>query len=102
MARLFISHSSRDKEFVRRLAADLQELGHEVWLDEWHVQVGDCIVTKLEHGVSEAQYVVVVMSRDAVQSGWVEREWKAKYWEEVERGQVSVLPVLLQDCEIPA
>jgi len=101
MAKIFISHSSRDKEFVRRLALDLREMGHEPWLDEWEIRVGDCIVTEVGKGVSEAHYVVIVLSPNSVISNWVEREWKTKYWEEIERQQTQVLPILLQDCTIP-
>ena len=32
----------------------------------------------------------------------VEREWQTKYWDEVQKQAIQVLPVLLQDCEIPA
>ncbi|MCL2041490.1 MAG: toll/interleukin-1 receptor domain-containing protein [Bacteroidales bacterium] len=38
---VFISHSSKDKEFVRKLAKDLQRNGIEVWLDEWTLKIGD-------------------------------------------------------------
>ena len=37
---------------------DLRELGHEPWLDEWEIKVGDCIVTKIEEGMSNSDYVV--------------------------------------------
>lgn len=86
---------------MRKLAADIRDLGHEVWLDQWEIRVGDCIATKIEQGVAEADYVVLALSAHSVQSGWVEREWKTKYWEEVSDGRVRVLPVLLEKCDIP-
>lgn len=101
MAKLFVSHSSKDKDFVRELADDLRSLGHDVWLDEWEIKVGDCIISKVEAALSDCSYVVLVMSRHAVESGWVEKEWRSKYWEEVQVGTAIVLPVLLEDCEIP-
>lgn len=101
MARLFISHSSKDKAFVVRLASDLQQLGHEPWLDEWEIKVGECIQTKIEHGIAEADFLVIVLSNNSTDSNWVEREWKAKYWEEVGNNVISVLPVLKETCTIP-
>lgn len=100
-AKIFISHSSKDKEFVRNLAEDLNALGHTPWLDEHSIRVGDCIVSKVEEGVTAADYVVVALSPNSVNSGWVEREWKTKYWDEVSARRTYVLPVLLADCEIP-
>jgi TIR domain-containing protein len=101
MAKIFISHSSINKDFARKLASDLRGLGHVPWLDEYEIRVGDCIVTKIEHGIADADYVAVILSKHSVQSGWVEREWKSKYWTEVEQDSISVLPVLVEDCDIP-
>jgi len=101
MARVFISHSSNDKAVARKLVADLRTLGHEPWLDEYAIRVGDSIPDRIEEGLQNADFVAVLLSPAAVQSGWVDREWKAKYWSEVSAGRVMVLPVLLEDCDIP-
>ena len=101
MAKIFISYSSENKDFARKLALDFTKLGHEPWLDEWEIKVGESILSKIEYGISEADYVVVVLSTNSVKSGWVEREWKTKYWEEIEQNKTSVLPVLIEDCKIP-
>jgi hypothetical protein len=90
-----------NKKFAQQLASDLDELGHESWLDEWEIKVGEVIPSKIEHGITEADYAVVILSTSSVKSGWVEREWKIKYWEEIERNKTLVLPVLFEDCEIP-
>jgi hypothetical protein len=101
MAQVFVSHSSKDNEFVRRLVDDLKALGHSPWLDQWEIRVGDCIVSKVQSGLKQADYVVVVLSPDAVESGWVEREWKQAYWTEIESRRIVVLPLLLRQCELP-
>ena len=101
MAKIFLSHSSKDKKFVYRLGEDLGALGHEPWLDEWEIKVGECIPSKIDHAIGEADYVIIVLSPDAVESGWVEREWQSKYWDEIEQNETFVLPVLLRDCKIP-
>lgn len=101
MAKVFISHSSKDQKFAERLAGDLLALGHEPWLDAWKIKVGECIPSKVEHAISEADYVVIILSPDSVKSGWVDREWKSKYWDEIQETRTLVLPVLLRDCEIP-
>ncbi len=101
MAKIFLSHSSKDKNFVFQLGEDLKALGHEPWLDEWEIKVGECIPSKIDHAIGEANYVIIVLSPDAVESGWVEREWQSKYWDEIEQNKIFVLPVLLKDCKIP-
>jgi len=102
MSKIFISHSSANKDFVRELSIDLKESGHEPWLDEWEIKVGECIVTKIEEAISSSNYVIIVLSPESVNSGWVEREWKTAYWSEIESNKIIVLPVLFKDCEIPS
>ncbi|MBF5055095.1 transmembrane sensor domain-containing protein, partial [Alcanivorax sp. 521-1] len=100
-AKVFISHSSRDKTFARWIGTDLKAAGHTPWFDEWDIQVGESIPAKISDGLREADFVVVVLSEHAVSSQWVEREWHAKYWNEVSQGRIHVLPALYKDCEIP-
>lgn len=101
MAKLFISHSSEDKPFVRMLAADLVAKGHDVWLDEWEIKIGESIPLKIEQALTDADFVLLVLSESATKSNWVEREWRAKFWDQITRGETLVLPCLAQKCVIP-
>jgi hypothetical protein len=100
-AKIFLSHASADKEFVRALAVDLSELGHTPWLDDWEILGGESIPSRIASGITESSFAIVVLSGNAVQSQWVENEWQAKYWEEIKTREIGVIPVLLSDCEIP-
>lgn len=99
--RVFLSHSSKDKWFVRQLATDLTQLKIDPWLDEWRIRAGESILKKVGQGIELSQYVILVLSSNSTASKWVEREWQSKYWDEVERNEVQVIPILLEDCEIP-
>jgi hypothetical protein len=99
---IFLSHSSQDKPKVRRLAEGLTHAGFSVWLDEWQIRVGDCIPTSIERGLETCRFLVVVLSPAAVASEWVSREWKARYWDEVNEGRIRVLPVVAEECSLPA
>jgi hypothetical protein len=101
MAKIFISHSSKDKKFVRQLAGDLKDAGLSPWLDEWEIKVGECIAKKIEEGITDADYVVIVLSKNSTESEWFDREWKSVYWDEVNNSKTIILPVLLEDCDIP-
>ncbi|WP_404821965.1 toll/interleukin-1 receptor domain-containing protein [Oerskovia merdavium] len=43
----------------------------------------------------------MLMSKASMESGWVEAEWMARYWDEVSDRKVRIIPVLLEDCGIP-
>lgn len=100
--KVFICHSSKDKREVRRLASDLKNVGIDVWLDEYEIKVGDVIVQKLEEGIEECDFLLVWLTQKAIQSQWVQREWYTKYHLEIEENRARVLPLLAEDCEIPA
>jgi hypothetical protein len=40
---VFLSHNSKDKPRVRKLAEDLRDAGLRVWFDEWVLKPGDDI-----------------------------------------------------------
>lgn len=100
-ARVFISHSSLDKGFVKGLAVDLSAKGHQPWVDEWEILAGESIPERIGSGIEGADFVLVVLSRSSVESKWVEQEWQTKYWTEVNERRIHVIPLLIDDCEIP-
>lgn len=100
-AKIFLSHASADKNFVRSLAVDLSNMGHEIWLDEWNILAGKSIPAKISEGLENSNFVIVVLSKNSVTSRWVETEWQAKYWDEINNSSVVVLPLLLEECVVP-
>lgn len=101
MASIFLSHASQDKKWVKQLAKDLRDLNHNIWLDEWNIKGGESIPKKISEGLESSDYVVVILSKAASKSNWVEVEWQTKYWEEIESNKVMVIPVLIEECKIP-
>ena len=100
-AKIFLSHSSKDKDFVRRLANDLQSSNVPVWFDEWELQVGDSLNHKIQEGINESGWLAIVISNNSINSKWVEKELNAALTTELEKRQVFVLPIVIEDCEIP-
>ena len=76
----FISHSAKDKPFVRKLAADLVANGVKVWLDEQRILVGDSIPEKIAQGLAESDFFLIVVSQNSVQSSWVHCAWSGRSW----------------------
>lgn len=98
---VFLSHSSKDKPFIRQLAADLTNEGILVWLDEQQIKVGDSINNSINQGLAESDYFVIALSDDSVQSEWVKRELNSALIDEIEEKKVKVLPLKLSECSFP-
>lgn len=99
--KVFVSHSSKDKQFAIRLSVDLANAGHRPWLDEWQIRAGDSIPTQIGLGIEECHFMLLLLSKSSTSSHWVEREWQAKHWKEVQDNKVMVIPVFVEDCDIP-
>jgi TIR domain len=74
LARVFISYTHADREFSTRLAVDLTRAGVNVWYDQWEIAPGDSIVEKIDGALQVNDYLLVVLSPEAVRSRWVARE----------------------------
>lgn len=99
--KVFISHSSINKAYAKRIAVELAQHGHNPWLDEWEIDAGQNIPSEISKGLQRATAVVVLLSSHAVKSKWVESEWQTKYWDELKDGKVRVIPALIENCRIP-
>ncbi len=102
MSSILLSHNHQDKPFVRRLASDLRSRGARVWVDEAEMQVGDSLIERIEAALDEVDYVGVVLSKNSVKSDWVRKEVEIALSRELRDKKVVILPLLLEDCTIPA
>lgn len=72
---VFISHASEDKdEVVRPLANALQSRGLKVWYDEFELRIGDSLRRKIDKGLANSHFGIVVLSRDFIRKGWTNYE----------------------------
>jgi hypothetical protein len=69
--RIFISHSSKDKWAARRIAKDVEELGHEVFLDEKDIVTGDAIDTSIRNNLKKSDHFLLLLSPASLNSSWV-------------------------------
>src|SRR3974390_1102785 len=101
MVSVFLSHSSKDKPFVRELASSLESGGEiHVWLDERGIAPGQNIVSRIGEGLA-ADFILLILSPDSVASAWVKEEWTDAFWEQTNNRQTKLLGVLYRDCPIP-
>ncbi|MBA4189808.1 MAG: toll/interleukin-1 receptor domain-containing protein [Planctomycetaceae bacterium] len=98
---IFISYSSTNRDFVDRLAKQLVAHQVHVWLDKWEIHVGDSLITKIQQGITGASGLLIVLSKASVQSEWCRKELNSALMRELEEKRVVVLPVMLEDCEMP-
>jgi TIR domain len=98
---IFLSHSTVDKDFVRKLNLDIEAHGIRTWLDEAEIKVGESLIEKIRSGIDEMEYLAVVLSPASVASEWVRREVDVAMNQEIYNRRVKVLPLLFKRCDLP-
>ena len=98
---VFISYSSTDKEFVDKFAVQLVQKKVPVWLDRWELRAGDSLITKIQEAVAGASALLVILSKASVASEWCTKELNAGLMRELDEKRVVVVPILLEDCDMP-
>ncbi len=90
---VFISHASEDKEgFVRPLAHALRDHGLAVWYDEFALSVGDSLRRKIDQGIANSRFGVVVISPKFIVKGWTNQELDGLMVRAVD-GEQILLPI---------
>ena len=89
----FISHASEDKDsFVHALAEALQAKGARVWYDEFTLKIGDSLRQRIDQGLLQSRFGIVIISRHFIAKKWPQRELDGLVNLENE-GQSRILPI---------
>lgn len=103
--RVFICHASQDKPIVRELYQRLlAEDWMDPWLDEDKLLPGQDWNLEIEKAVESADAVIVCVSSISIsKEGYIQKELRRvlRIAEEKLEGAIFVLPVRLDNCEIP-
>lgn len=90
---VFISHASEDKDSVARpLAEALRSNGISVWYDEFELRIGDSLRRKIDKGIANSNFGVIVISRDFIHKGWTNYELDGLITRAV-NGEQVMLPI---------
>jgi len=94
---VFLSHSSKDRKVVAKIAETLRAHGIPVWYGEtnlrgaqqWHDEIGKAL--------ARCDWFLIVLSPSSVRSQWVKRE--LHYALRDERYEDRIMPVLHRACD---
>jgi hypothetical protein len=89
----FISYSSKDDAFARRLYADLQSQNVRCWFAPEDLKIGDKIRIGIDEAIRFHDKLLLILSKSSVSSGWVEREVKTALAKERKEKRTVLFPV---------
>ena len=102
---VFLCHAKEDKPTVRELYRQLSAEGWlDVWLDEENLFPGQEWDMEIEKAVEQADVVLVCLSTHSVdKEGYVQKELRfvLNIADEKPEGTIFVVPLRLDDCQVP-
>ncbi len=97
---VFLSHNSRDKAAVEKLAQRLHAAGIRPFLDKWHLVPGEPWQEALEEALAESATYAVFLGSEGI-GPWENEEMRAALDERTRDRSFQVIPVLLPDATRP-
>jgi len=97
----FISYEHRDAPAARLMARYLAAEGVEPWLDDSRIPAGGSIVGAIQGALARCDAFLVIISHAALNSTWVTDEIQDALWVKATKGDLLVIPALLEDCDLP-
>lgn len=91
---VFISSTYSDRDWIRRFVDQLQSAGQNVWYYEREVPVGEPWEDKLENGLRNSEYIVLLVSPRSINSSWFNFELGAS----LGMGK-RVIPIVAKDLK---
>ena len=90
---VFISHATEDKDdVVRPLAQALIDQNLRVWYDEFELRIGDSLRRKIDAGLAQSRFGIVVLSHAFFQKNWPQYELDGLVTREM-IGEQVILPL---------
>jgi formylglycine-generating enzyme required for sulfatase activity len=90
LPRVFLSHNQKDDDVTGQLSNHLKSAGVVVWVDTENA--GGNFPAAIDTALAECDYVVVILTKDALESAWVQHEVGAAI---VQRHQKGIKDILL-------
>lgn len=106
---IFLSYNKTDKKWVLDLAASIESETLDrtpasrklrVFLDEWDMDVGDNIISKMNEGLKASHFFAVVMSQEFFGSGCPNFEWTHVVSQDPTNAKRRIIPIFLRDASL--
>lgn len=91
--KIWISYTKSDKDVFDRISKEIQNNGHEVISIENELSAGDVIVDKLTEQINQADFILLLLSKDSIKSNWINYEILIALSEKGKRK--TIIPLLL-------
>ena len=95
----FISYSTKDDEFAKRLHSKLREVNARVWFAPEDIKGGEKLIDQIERAIQVHDRLLLVLSENSLRSSWVETEIRKAIETEKRENRRKLFPISLTNYE---
>lgn len=102
--RVFLAHAAEDRERILDLHEKLRAAGCDPWIDQVNLSAGQNWQLEIPKAIRESQVFIACLSNNSVSKhGYVQKEFRLALntYAEKPPGAIYLIPLRLDDCEIP-
>lgn len=96
---VFLSYSEKDINFASRFYADLIRSEIKCWFAPENIYYGSDIFDSIDQAIENFDKMIVILSKNSVESIWVEDEVKKMFSIEREKKEKLILPILIENID---
>jgi hypothetical protein len=90
---IFLSHAGEDRGLADQLRRALDARGFKVWLDMGELTIGDTLTAKIEAGLRQSRYGLLLLSEAFLSKPWPQAELSALLHRHVSSAEKVLLPI---------
>ena len=94
---VFISYTRADRAVAAEIDLVLRQNGAQTFLDQRELGPGDPLPDDLQAGIENCSSFLLLWSKSAASSTWVNREWNDAYTK-----QKRIIPFIVDGCTLPS
>jgi MinD-like ATPase involved in chromosome partitioning or flagellar assembly len=95
---VFISYSEKDREFAQKLQADLARQGIRTWHSQRELDGDNALYDSIKEAIRSSDKVLLILSKNSIQSPWVQKEVESAFEKEREGTKLVLLPIRIDDA----
>ena len=102
---IFLAHANEDKETVLKLYKKLEREGYKPWLDVQNIIPGQNWTEEIPKAIKNSQLFIACFSQKSCgKKGYLQKELRQalRQYAEMPPGTIYLIPLKLEDCEIPS
>jgi hypothetical protein len=95
----FISYSTKDEEFARRLHGRMRQAGLRVWFAPEDLKGGDKLYDQIDYAIQLHDKLLLILSENSIKSEWVMTEIRRARAVEKKENRRKLFPIRLVDFD---